>query len=141
MLSLLPLDRYTWEACAALETLPEDTQFMPSVLHSLAQAKFEPLTPLGIAQDGQMVGFAMYGVFGGICWISRILVAAPHREKGLAREAISLLVKQLQLRQECREIRASYHPENLAAAHLFASAGFVPINYAMEEEVVVKWTG
>lgn len=139
MLSVFPLDRYTWEACVALETLPEDAHFMPSVLHSLAQARFEPLYPMGIRYGDELVGFAMYGIFGGICWISRILIAAPHREKGYAKAAIQLLVNQLNGRAECKEIRASYAANNIAAAQLFSATGFTPVNNDLVEEIVVSW--
>lgn len=142
MITLAPLNRYTWENATALQTLDSDAAFMPSVLYSIAQAKFEPLTPLGIFQGNDLVGFAMYGEFGsGLFWVNRILIDARHRQQGYAKAALAALIQQLLQKPNCREIRASYHPHNHAAAQLFASQGFHSINDQLLEEIVVRYKG
>jgi len=138
MTTLAPLDRYNWEACLALRMADGEARFMPTVLYSLAQARFEPLYPFAIQHEGQTVGFLMYGDFGGICWINRVLLDTGWRKRGIAHNAVRQLIAHLQRLPGCKEIRASYHPENIPAERLFTSLGFSPINHALEGEVVAR---
>jgi diamine N-acetyltransferase len=138
MTTLRPLSRYNWEDSLRIETAPEDADYIPSVLHSLAESKFEPLTPLGIFHVDEMIGFCMYGEFSnGLYWINRILIDMRFRRRGYAAMALTQLVAILQRKPTFRELRSSYHPQNTAAAGLFASHGFVPINEALADETIV----
>ncbi|MEO1449817.1 MAG: GNAT family N-acetyltransferase [Bacteroidota bacterium] len=139
MVSIELLDRYNWEACLTIQLTPEQDRFVPSVLYSLAQARFENLTPYGIRLDGKMVGMLMYGQFSaGLCWINRILVDREHQGLGIGQKAMEQLLFQLRRKRQCAEIRTSYVPENLAAAHFFAKLGFRPVESPLEDEVVVQ---
>ncbi|TAE52293.1 MAG: GNAT family N-acetyltransferase [Bacteroidetes bacterium] len=138
---IVALDRFNWELALALRLRPEQEAFVPSVLYSLAQAKFEQLHPYGIFSDQEMVGFLMYGEFSGICWINRILVDHRFQGKGVAREALSQLMSALKKRLACREIRTSYAVENKVAERLFASMGFEPVGDSSGEERIVRYEG
>lgn len=139
MVSIELLDRYNWEACLEIKLTAEQNRFVPSVLYSLAQARFEELTPYGIRLDGQMVGMLMYGRFSaGLCWINRIMIDQQYQQQGIGQQAVRQLLMQLRSRRKCAEIRTSYAPDNLAAAHFFAKLGFHPIANALEDEVVVR---
>ncbi|MDX1908781.1 MAG: GNAT family N-acetyltransferase [Bacteroidia bacterium] len=133
---LIPLDRYNWELCLSLQLKPGQEAFIPPILYSLAQARFENLTPMGILCDDQMAGFVMYGEFGGICWITRIMVDAAWQEMGVGSEACRQLIRLLKMKVACREIRTSYSVENIAAGQFFRSLGFVPIGEPSGGEVV-----
>ncbi|RMG59638.1 MAG: GNAT family N-acetyltransferase [Bacteroidetes bacterium] len=135
------LDRYNWELCLDLRLSPEQEAFVPSVLYSLAQSRFEQLTPYGIRAGGHMVGFIMYGTFGQICWINRVLVDHAHQGKGIGQSAVRQLIALLQRQHSCREIRTSHAAENAAAAAFFGGLGFVPVAEPLEDEVVLRWEG
>lgn len=139
MVSIELLDRYNWEACLEIELTPEQNRFVPSVLYSLAQARFEDLVPYGIRYQGNMVGMLMYGRFSaGLCWINRVLIDKEYQRLGIGQKAVEQLLIQLRRRRQCAEIRTSYVPENLAAAHFFAKLGFRPVDAPLEDEVVVQ---
>ena len=137
--NLLLLDRYNWEATLDLRLSEAQQAFMPSVLYSLAQAKFEALTPYGIVAGGQIVGLLMYGNFGGICWINRILVDERHQRQGIGRAAMQELLARLSQRPDCAEIRTSYSSANLPAAAFFQGLGFVPLDSPLPDEVVARY--
>ncbi|MEM6628481.1 MAG: GNAT family N-acetyltransferase [Bacteroidota bacterium] len=136
---IVPLDRYNWEQCIHIEALPEQRNYIPSVLFSLAQAKFENLHPFGIQVEGEMVGFMMYGEFSGICWINRVIVDAKHHRKGIGRAAVQQLIERLRTNIHCKEIRASFSKENHIAREFFQAAGFTPLSDALPDEEVVVY--
>ncbi len=134
---LVPLDRYNWEEVIDLQLSPDQQAFIPGTLYSLAQAKFENLTPLGIMADSRMVGLVMYGEFGGICWISRIMIDYDHQRQGIGREAMQELLTSLKRNISCKEIRTSHAINNYAAADFFSALGFKPVADPLEDEVVM----
>jgi diamine N-acetyltransferase len=138
---IVPLDRYNWEACLDIRLLPEQESFVPSVLFSLAQARFENLSPFGIQVEGEMVGMIMYGDFGGICWISRILIHYEHQGKGVGKAAMRQLLEHLTGKASCKEIRTSYAAHNEAAANFFTLIGFRPISEPVDGEIVARYEG
>ena len=141
MTRIIPLDRYNWESCLKVKLTPEQESYLPSVLYSLAQAKFENLNPLGIVYKDQMVGFLMYGIFGGICWINRIMIDQDYQRLGIGSNALRQLIYELRQKYHCREIRASYAKNNHSANLFFAQMGFQPINEALDDETVVRYMG
>ena len=138
---IVPLDRYNWEGCLKISLLPEQESFVPSVLYSLAQARFENLSPYGIEVEGEIVGLIMYGDFGGICWISRVLIDYRYQRQGIGNAAIRQLLEHLGGKYSCKEIRTSYSMSNDAADKFFRSMGFRPISEPVDGEVVARYEG
>ena len=138
---IIPLDRYNWELCLNIRMTPEQEGYIPPVLYSLAQAKFENLHPYGIEHGEDMVGLMMYGQFGGICWISRIMIDHEFQRNGIGTNALKQLIQQLQLKFTCKEIRTSYARENLGAARFFENLGFIPMEDGLNDEVVMVFEG
>lgn len=136
MTQIIPLDRYNWELCLDIKLNPEQESFLPPVLYSLAQAKFENLTPYGILKHGKMVGFLMYGEFGDICWVNRIFLDKEFQGMGIGSKALGLLLDKLRQNYRCREIRTSYSAKNSAAAEFFASMGFKIMGDPVNDEVI-----
>jgi diamine N-acetyltransferase len=139
MTELVLLTRANWENYISIKVHKTQASYVPSILYSLAQARFEPLTPFGINHQNNPVGFAMYGNFGKICWINRIIIDAAHQGKGLGSQALALLLTYIQTHHPNHEIRTSYSKANLYAQSLFDSAGFLPINDALPDEIVAIW--
>ncbi len=136
---ILALDRYNWEEILDIQLSPEQSRFTPSILFSLAQAKFEDLHPFGIINNNKMVGFIMYGEFAGICWINRVMVDVNYQRKGIGRTAVKQLLELLNHKIRCKEIRASYAMDNDPARQFFQSIGFQPITGKLEDEEVVVY--
>ena len=135
---LLTLDRFNWERFLGVELLPEQHAFVPSVLFSLAQARFEVLYPFGLEVDDQAVGFVMYGNFGGIYWINRLLIDHKFQRKGYGYQALCLLIAHLRQFPDCRDIRTSYGNDNFQAQSLFAKLGFQAIGGLDDGETVAQ---
>ena len=139
MTQIVTLDRYNWELCLDIRLHPEQEAFLPPVLYSLAQAKFENLIPYGILQGGKMVGFLMYGNFGGICWINRVLIDKDYQQQGIGSAAVRQLLNQLTSKFTCKEIRASYSRDNNIAANFFSGLGFRPMASPLQDEIVAVY--
>ncbi len=135
------LDRFNWEQVLHIRPKPEQEGYIPSVLHSLAQAKFENLYPYGIQFEGDMVGFLMYGQFNGVCWINRILVDEHYQGASIGSEALRQLLHYLKTRPGCQEVRTSFDPHNERARQFFTSMGFEPLSTVLDNEWVAVWNG
>jgi diamine N-acetyltransferase len=122
---IVPLDRFNWELCLDIKLTEEQADFIPSVVYSLAQAKFEDLTPYGILYREKMVGFMMYGEFSGVCWLNRIMIDRDYQGQGIGSSALRELITQLKRKRSCREIRTSYSVSNSHADRFFQAHGFV----------------
>jgi diamine N-acetyltransferase len=138
MVLLTPLNRFNWESYLEIQIHAAQENFVPSILFSLAQAKFENLFPLGIQLDNQIVGFVMYGNFSGIFWINRIIIDKRFQRKGIGKDAIRQLIAQFHQNPQCKEIRTSFIAENIAARKLFTELGFSPINEGVDGEIIAK---
>lgn len=135
-----PLDRNNWEEFTAIQPQDDQKEFLPSVLESIAQSKFEPCTPLGIWSEGAPAGFIMYCQFDSVFWISRIMIDRSRQEKGIGRMALQLLVEHLHKLPSCREIRTSISVKNAMAEYLFTSEGFRRLGDPVDGEVVLRYT-
>ncbi|MEY3443697.1 MAG: hypothetical protein RLZZ519_1978, partial [Bacteroidota bacterium] len=51
-----PLTRFNWEQATSLQLHDYQEDFLPSVLFSIAQSKFENLFPYGIFEGEELVG-------------------------------------------------------------------------------------
>ena len=137
--TIRPLNRFNWEVAANLKLHDYQTDFLPDNLYSLAQSKFENLEPMGIFAGDEMVGFAMYGNFGGVCWINRIMIDKEHQEKGYGKKAVELILDKLKTRPDCAEIRTSFVRQNALAEYFFGSLGFRRIADGLDGEIVMRW--
>lgn len=114
---------------------------MPSNLHSIAQSKFEELTACGIFAGDDLVGFLMYGNFGGVYWVNRIMVDKAYQEMGYGRTALDKLLQQLKTKPDCHEVRTSFVRQNAIAEYFFGMAGFQRIADGLDGEIVMRWMG
>jgi diamine N-acetyltransferase len=133
------LTRFTWEKAASLELEDYQQDFMPSVLYSLAQSKFENLFPYGIFEGDKLVGFLMYGEFSGRCWINRIMVDKRFQQQGVGSTALRHLIDLLRGHPKCQEIRTSFSRKNALAEYFFRSAGFEVLNDGLPDEIVMVY--
>jgi diamine N-acetyltransferase len=139
--TIKPLTRFSWEKATTLQLHEYQEDFMPSVLFSIAQSKFENLFPYGIFQGEELVGFLMYGEFDGVCWVSRIMVDKHHQEQGIGKTALRQLLDILRSHPKCREIRTSFARQNALAEYFFRSAGFEMIGEGVGNEMVMRFRG
>jgi diamine N-acetyltransferase len=134
-----PLNRFNWELAIELQPGEDQQDLMPSVLHTIAQSKFEDVSLNGVFWEDELVGFVSWGKFGRVCWINRILIDHAHQRKGFAKEALKLVLMKLMKDPSYDEIRTSFVRRNAVAEVLFASLGFVRIADGLDDEVVMTY--
>ncbi len=134
-----PLNRFNWELAVQLKLHDYQEGYMPDNLTSIAQSKFENLDPTGIFVGERMVGFAMYGNFGGVCWINRIMVDKGFQEQGYGKKALKIILDKLKTRPDCSEVRTSFVHQNALAEYFFSQNGFHRIADGLDGEIVMRW--
>ncbi len=135
---LVPLTRNNWERALELQPAPEQRDFLPSVLHSIAQSRFETSDLYGIYVEGVMVGFAMVCYFSLIPWVTRFLIDQHHQGKGYGREALALLLQRLLSKPGVTEIRTTVAARNGGAEYLFTMLGFERTGELEGREIVMR---
>ncbi len=134
-----PLNRFNWEIAVQLRLHDYQEDYMPDNLTSIAQSKFENLTPNGIFVGEKMVGFTTFGNFGGVFWINRIMVDKDSQKHGYGRKALGIILDKLKTRPDCSEVRTSFVHQNALAEYFFSQSGFKKITEGLEGEIVMRW--
>lgn len=92
---------------------------------------------MAVCADDTVVGHIMWGRDeDGSYWLGGMVIDGTEQGKGVGRAAVRTLMEWLSRREDCRELRLSYHPDNTVAAKLYASLGFQPTEVASGDEVV-----
>lgn len=134
---LRPLNRDNWEACAALAVSPEQNAWVAPNVYSIAEAQFlTGFSSAAVYLGETLVGYALFGPDaddGGIYWIHRLMTDARYQGKGYGYAAVLRIIEEIAGRPDrSGKVRIGYHPDNEAARHVYAKAGFV-------EEGVADW--
>ncbi|MDK2123283.1 GNAT family N-acetyltransferase [Parachitinimonas caeni] len=131
VINLRDVNRDNWRACAALTLAPAQQDWVAPNMASLAEAGFEPhYRPRAIYADDVLVGFLMYcpdieSDDAKRFWLFRFMVDARYQQRGYGRQALALAIAEMRA-LGAATIRIPFKPDNLAAASLYAAAGFVP---------------
>nr|WP_272907679.1 GNAT family N-acetyltransferase [Paenibacillus xylanexedens] len=83
--------------------------------------------PYGIFAEDHMVGFILFDneIYNdGYYWILRFMIDEKYQGKGYGKLAIQEVVRMLQERSDCQQIRVSHVPHNSAANTLYKCIGF-----------------
>jgi len=127
-ITLREINKDNWLECISLEVKPEQTRFVAPNLVSIIQAQFNPSwVPLAIYHQDTMVGFIMYGkknVEDHAYWILRMMVDRRHQGTGYGKAALQAVIRLLQERADCQEIKVSYQEKNVVAEKVCLSLGF-----------------
>ncbi len=127
--------------CIRLRVAETQRDFVASNLFSLAEAKADGVSnPLAVYAEGQMVGFIMYDVNRAERrgYVSRLMIDERFQGRGYGRAALTEVIERLRREPGLHDIQTSYHPENTAAAALYASLGFLQTGEFVNIEVVVR---
>lgn len=142
---LKPIDKDNWEGALNLSVHDEQKEFVVSNLYSIAQVQFlENFQAMGVYQENDMVGFAMYGIDpdDGNYWIYRVMVDKEHQGKGIGAAAVLSIIEDIQKRNSTNipYIMIGYHPENMGAKMTYRKAGFVETEVAPWGEQLARFT-
>lgn len=116
--------------------------FVASNALSIVQSVYEKgWTIKGIKQDGELIGFTMYGYceknsFYELC---RIMIDRKHQGKGYGTRAIGLVLNEMKKTYNCDEVYLSTSPENVIGKHIYEKIGFVSENRIVDGEELYKY--
>lgn len=144
-----PVTKDNWQELARLKVREDQTNFVASNLHSIAEAQFgydDPddghwnMYPFGIyADDGTPVGFLMYGYNFSApsmqAFIIRLMVDARQQGKGYGRFGMNWMLDRFGSDNRIRIVGIGYEPDNEAGRKLYASLGFVETGEIVGGEV------
>lgn len=124
-LSFQSITAKNWQACTKLELKPNQKDFIPSNLYSIAEAQFYPnANSKAIYADKELVGYVLYGQdLETKAWrLFRLMIDQSQQGKGYGRKAVQLVIQSLP--KSAKNLSLSYNPANQAAAKLYKSLGF-----------------
>lgn len=114
--------------CIHLKPREDQLDLVASNADSLIHATKEITSkPYGIFAEEQMVGFILFDheIYNdGYYWILRFMIDEEHQSKGYGKLAIKEVIRILQDRSDCQQIRVSHVPHNIAANSLYKHCGF-----------------
>jgi diamine N-acetyltransferase len=128
IIDLAPITKENWEQAAQLDVADEQIEFVDPNVMAIAAMQFYPwIRPRAIYDGSTMVGFLTYGQDpdDGIWWLYRFMIDRRYQGNGRGREALKRLLQDIEACGEVPALRVAYHPENAAAARLYATSGFV----------------
>ena len=104
-----------------LEVEKHQEENLPSNLYSIAKSSFSSTTDtIAIWSGEKIVGFLMYR-FGEDedgeheCVICRFMIDKRHKNTGIGRAAVPLLIAEIKAHKSCKVIEIYYDPKNIAA--------------------------
>lgn len=142
-ITLRPITKENFEAVVSLNLLDHQRDYLASNSYSIAEASLFPcLATRAVYVDELPVGFMMYaypepgeeppGEYG----IWRFMIDSAHQGKGYGRQALALLLAEIQSHADVRRIFISYVPGNQQAQAFYASFGFRELEIDAEGEMV-----
>ena len=163
MITLKPISILDEEmkACIALDFLPEQTGFVSENAISLTEAydvnkayaetgKGDVAMPYAVYENGQMVGFAMYGYFpqgddyeddAPIYYFWRLLVDKAHQGRGLGRAIVQQIMEEIKTKPcgDAAYCYVSYKPTNTGSKATFAAYGYEEDGRTIGGETVARY--
>ena len=141
MILLVDITPENHNECVSLSVAPEQKGFEAANRDSLAEASVEAgFHPVGISNDGQLVGFAMYGYHSDEdqSWIVRFMIDAAHQRQGYGVDALGQLIQLLSTKYPESAIRLCVEPENEVAIRFYRHHGFQPTGAQWGNEMIFE---
>jgi diamine N-acetyltransferase len=140
--TLRPVTAEIFPAVVKLRVADEQRGFVAENVYSLAQTTIYPWTRARAVLAGdQPVGFALFGLdpADGAWSIVRLMIDAGHQRRGYGREALRLVLADIERERRDEDVLISLVPANLAARRLYESVGFRDTGRLLEGEHVLRW--
>ncbi|MCZ8538467.1 GNAT family N-acetyltransferase [Paenisporosarcina quisquiliarum] len=138
---LVEVNAENWYECCQLEVSENQLGYIEPNAISIVQSKFEEtLKPYAIYVDEKVAGFLMFNSKSEELdghWVYRIMIDQEFQGKGIGKTATVLMISEMSKLPDVKKIVVGYHPENMAAHHLYASLGFVDHGDRFGKEMAV----
>ena len=133
-IELEELHRFNWQKVLNVQLKEEQKDFVPPILFSIAQSRFEKYSKLyAIKYEDKTIGFLMLLVNPPVCWISRIIIDKNYQRLGIGTKVVKEIIKEYSLKKRFSTIKAAVHKDNKAAQNFFYELGFEPMEIIGEE--------
>ncbi len=147
MPEIRPVTKDNWRSLSNLQVSDSQKNFVMPNVYSIAQAQFGidyqghwDLQPFGIFEDGEPVGFLMFGYnFQNLVYqafIIRLMVDERFQSKGFGRFDLEKMLEIFRAEGRVKVVGISYEPENTVARKLYASCGFVETGEMLGPEIM-----
>ncbi|MEM7132169.1 MAG: GNAT family N-acetyltransferase [Chloroflexota bacterium] len=144
MIQLKPIAVGNWQAVIALKLAPDQQDFVPSNLYSIAEAQFYPDAQSRAIYNliEEIVGYALYGrdVSTGKWKVFRIMIDAHYQGQGYGKAAMAAIIQEISAKPRGNQILIRYQKENTVAKRLYTELGFVPISTHEDSTVTAQLT-
>jgi len=141
LVELRPVTADNWRACTSVTPTSDQESFVAPVSYYLTLCHYGGVwQPLAVYADGQVVGFAMWGLddADGSHWIGGLVVDRAQQGRGLGKAAVAALLRFVAAQPDCRQVALSYQADNHRARALYAAAGFRESGEVSDDEVVAR---
>lgn len=140
-IELINIDSQNWLQICMLSPSKEGRNFVASNSFSIAQSVYENgWVVKGIALDGQLIGFTMYGpssdypTHPGAYEICRLMIDEEFQGKGYGKRALAIIADELFTKYEVDEVFLSTGPDNARGIHVYQSLGFFSTGEFINED-------
>lgn len=141
-----PVTQENWRIALALDVLPEQRDFTPTVAVSLAKAYIQPddavYDPVAVYAGKTMVGFYSFIYIPGdlrFVYLGGFLIDQAYQGRGYGRAALVDFLETVQRNYpQCGEVLLTVHPQNGVAQGLYQSVGFVKTGDVIDGEEVMR---
>ncbi len=130
-LSLIPVDDTNIEVMKRLSIRADQQGMVESVEECYEEAKrFSLWHPVGIADRGTLIGFAMFGLWidegeDGRVWLDRFFIDEQSQGKGYAKPVLNYLIEEIKRMYGYPCLYLSVYANNQRAIDIYRSLGFV----------------
>ncbi|TQV81537.1 GNAT family N-acetyltransferase [Aliikangiella coralliicola] len=127
-----------------LEVLEDQKDYVADNTYSLAESKYYPsYQPRAITYENKVVGFLMYESMESENKpneydIFRLMIDHRYQGKGIGRQAMKLLLDEINRNENVERITICYEPKNPVAKGFYASFGFKEIGIDDDGEMIAE---
>ena len=140
-ITVRPVDSDNWRDVSALEVTEAQRDFVAEPNFYLALCCYDTWNPLAIYLSDAVIGFMMWGLEEGSCWLGGIFIDRRYQGRGYGRRAVQAATEVLTAQTGASDFALSYQPTNEVAKHLYTSVGFVETGEMEDDEVVARLKG
>lgn len=129
-LTVNKINNNNYKEILELKVSKEQERFIEPIEECLKEAsEYSLWRTVGIYNEKEAVGFAMYGLFldegiNGRVWLDRFLISKEHQRKGYGEKGIRLLISHLYEEYGYKKIYLSVYDNNPGAIALYKKIGF-----------------
>ena len=128
-IELIDVTSDNWDEVCCLYPGKEGIHFVASNSYSIVQSKYEDGWLIkAVTANKKIVGFTMYGYSNELqaYELCRFMIDYHYQGNGYGKEALKVIIDEMQKHFHCSEIYLSTAPNNDKAKHIYGFAGFIP---------------